>query len=322
MGQLRVVVTSAGGRVGKELVARLKQSGKDVFVRACCRRPERVQFLKDLGADEIVKFEYSDPSTFEAAVKDMNLLYSSSPDPALKGHEAFCNFLKEGKHNIQHAVRLSCMGAEQNTASYSGHAFTKGAEIPHMLEGYWLAEKYLIETGIPITVIRANFFMSHLIKPDAQNILEHGFFTSPLADRRNSFVSTNDLGEIATMAFLEGPKVHANKFYDITGPEAQSMGDVADVVGKVIGKKIEYRECSPEQFIADYGQTRWEFIEYLRMGFYLRVSPDFYNLTGRKPTNYYDHMVKKGAAGETGLEELTQAGLWTKGVDPFKDVKK
>ncbi|XP_057314311.1 (4-alkanoyl-5-oxo-2,5-dihydrofuran-3-yl)methyl phosphate reductase-like [Hydractinia symbiolongicarpus] len=319
--QLRVVVTSAGGRVGKEICARLKQSGRNVFIRACCRRPERSEFLKDLGVDELVQFEYSDPSTFEAAVKGMNAIYSSSPDPALKGHQEFCTFLKNNKHGIKHAVRLSCMGAEQNTASYSGHAFTKGAKIPHMLEGYWLAEKYLIETGIPVTVVRANFFMTHLVKPDLQNIMEHGFFTFPLSDCRNSFVSTNDLGEIAAKALVEGPSIHGDKFYDITGPEPQSMYDVADVLSEVLGKKIEYRETSPEKFIEDFGQTRWEFIEYLRKGFYLRVSPDYYNLTGKKSTNYLQHMTTKGAAGETGTDELSQAGMWTKGVDLFKNKK-
>ena len=33
---------------------------------------------------------------------------------------------------------------------------------------------------------------------------------------------------------------------------------------------------------------RAEFFEYLTNGFYTRVSPDFYNLMGRKPTSYYE----------------------------------
>jgi len=83
---------------------------------------------------------------------------------------------------------------------------------------------------------------------------------------------------------------------------------------------VKYIASSQEHFIADFGRTRWEFIEYLLNGFYTRVSPDFYNLTGRKPTSYYDHLTKPGAAGETGLEELFNApSMWTKGVDLFKE---
>merc|ERR1712150_35376 len=146
------------------------------------------------------------------------------------------------------------------------------------------------------TAIRGNFFMSHLFKPDNEKIKNEGYFALPFGNARNSYVSTNDLGEIAALAILEGPEKHGNKFYDITGPKPQSMHEVAADLSKAMGKKVEYREQDQQQFIADFGPTRWEFIEYLLNGFYMRVSPDFYNLTGRAPTSYYDHLTKPGAA--------------------------
>jgi len=75
-------------------------------------------------------------------------------------------------------------------------------------------------------------------------------------------------------------------------------------------------------FENDFGSTRAEFFEYLTNGFYTRCSPDFYNLTGHKPTSYYDYLTTKGASGETGLEELWQGNLWKKGVDAMKDAAK
>ena len=56
------------------------------------------------------------------------------------------------------------------------------------------------------------------------------------------------------------------------------------------------RPQSFEQFEEDFGSTRAAFFEYLTNGFYSRCSPDFYNLTGRKPTSYYDYLVNAGAA--------------------------
>merc|ERR1712088_928228 len=94
---------------------------------------------------------------------------------------------------------------------------------------------------------------------------------------------------------VEGPARHGNKFYDLTGPQPQSMD-------------------------ADFGPTRAAFFEYLANGFYTRCSPDFYNLTGRKPTSYADYLASKGAAGETGLEELYQGNMWKKGVDVMKEA--
>ena len=70
----------------------------------------------------------------------------------------------------------------------------------------------------------------------------------------------------------------------------------------------------------DFGATRAEFFEYLSNGFYCRCSPDFYNLTGHKPTSYYDYLTNKGVCGESGLDELWQGNLWKKGEDAMKNA--
>jgi len=83
-------------------------------------------------------------------------------------------------------------------------------------------------------------------------------------------------------------------------------------------KSIEYRAQSMESFEEDFGSTRAEFFEYLSNGFYCRCSPDFYNLTGHKPTSYSDYLTTAGVSGETGLDELWQGNLWKKGEDAMK----
>merc|ERR1712050_690807 len=137
---------------------------------------------------------------------------------------------------------------------------------------------------------------------------------------RNSFVCTNNIAEVAAKCIEEGPERHANKFYDLTGPEPQSMKEIAADLSKAIGKTVEYRPQSFEQFEKDFGATRAGFFEYLCNGFYSRCSPDFYNIMGRRPTSYAEYLVQKGAAGETGLQELYQANLWKKGVDAMKEA--
>merc|ERR1711972_24640 len=99
-----------------------------------------------------------------------------------------------------------------------------------------------------------------------------------------------------------------------------SMDEIAADLGAAMGKNVEYRPQSMEQFEKDFGPTRAAFFEYLCNGFYTRCSPDFYNVIGRRPTTYAEYLVTKGAAGETGLEELYQANLWKKGVDAMKEA--
>jgi len=319
---MRILVTGAGGRVGKEVVAHLAAKG-NIFIRAGCRRPDRSEFLKTLGAHEVVALDYAEPSTFQSALEGVTAIFSSSPDPSLAGHRDFMAYIKDQKLPINHIVRLSCMGAEQNTACYNvdKHVSNPNGGVPKMLVGYWNGEKACIDTGVPTTALRGNFFMNHLIKTEVDNIANNGKFSTPLGECKNSFACTNDIGELAAHCLVEGAQRHGNKFYDVTGPEPQSMHEVAADLGKVMGKEITYVPQDTAQFLKDFGPQRSEFFEYLRNGFYTRVAPDFYNLMGRRATTYYEYLTIKGKAGETGMEELHQAGVWTKGKDIMKDVK-
>ncbi len=321
MSKQTVLITSATGRIGKELVARLAQNGQ-FTVRACYFSESKAEQLKALGAHEVVKFDLSDPKTWGSALEGVSAIYSASLDPMLEGHLAFCKELGKRKADIKHVVRVSCMGADTNTASYDAeiHASRTGAAIPLMLQHYWWGEKALLDEGLNVTVLRNNFFMNHLLKTDSENIDTEGWFSNPLGNMRNSFVATRDIAEAADVALSEGPEQHGNKFYDITGPQPQSMSEIAADLGCAMDKDIEYRAQSMVDFENDFGATRAEFFEYLTNGFYTRCSPDFYNLTGHKPTSYYDYLTTKGTSGETGLDELWQGNLWKKGEDAMKDA--
>ncbi|MEH6444837.1 MAG: NAD(P)H-binding protein [Oceanospirillaceae bacterium] len=314
-----VLITSASGRIGKELVALLAAS-KKFTVRACYFSDDKVDMLRALGADEVVKFDLNDSSTWPAALDGVSAIYSASLDPMLQGHLAFCKALADYKDQIKHVVRISCMGADTNTASYDAqkHSSREGAGIPLMLQHYWWGEKALIDAGLPVTVLRNNFFMNHLLKTDCESIANLGWFSNPLGKARNSFVCTKDIAQAAAVILSEGAERHQNKFYDITGPEPQTMAEIAADLGRAMDKKIEYRPQSMVDFENDFGSTRAEFFEYLNNGFYCRCSPDFYNITGHKPTAYFDYLTQKGACGETGLEELWQGNLWKKGEDAME----
>jgi len=314
-----VLVTSASGRIGKEVIARLKLSNK-FTVRAAVHSPNKGDYLKKLGADEVVKFDLTDKGTWDGALKGVEAVYSASLDPLLEHHLSFSKHLGTLQGQVKHVVRVSCMGADTNTASYDKdvHVSRDGAPIPIMLQHYWWGEKALVDTGLPLTVLRANFFMNHLLKTNTDTIDNEGWFSNPLGKTRNSFVCTNDIAEVAVQCLLDGPKLHSNKFYDLTGPAPQNMDEIAADLSAALGKKVVYRPQNLADFEKDFGPTRAAFFEYLANGFYTRCSPDFYNLIGRKPTSYADYLANKGAAGETGLEELYQSNMWKKGEDAMK----
>ena len=266
-----LLVTSASGRIGKEVISRLK--GTEQFtVRAAVHNPAKTEYLEKLGAHEVVKFDLTDKNTWDVALRGVEAVYSASLDPLLEHHLNFSTHLGTLRGQVKHVVRVSCMGADINTASYDKdtHVSRAGACIPLMLQHCWWGEKALIDAGVPLTVLRNNFFMNHLLKTNTDNIDNEGWFSNPIGTTRNSLVCTNDIAEAAVVCLLEGPARHANKFYDITGPEPQNMDGIAKDLSTGLGKKVVYRPQSLEDFEKDFGPTRAAFFEYLCNGFYTR----------------------------------------------------
>ena len=338
-----VLVTGSTGRVGKEVLSLLSTLPSEKWtVRAATR--DKSDYAKRLGASETVAFDLTEKETWPKAMENVTHLFSSTQDKYIKEHMEFAKFCARDesiKKKLRHIVRISCFGADTNTNKYDKdtHASRENAQIPLMLQHYWWSEECFIENGFKdiLTSIRGNFYMNHLLKNELDSIRENGTFTSPLGECKNSFVSCNDMGEAAFTVLKEGPERHGNKFYDICGAESTSMRDVAriltealnsdvakdlDVAKDVFGKTISYVPQDLKKFEEDFGSTRAEFFEYLQNGFYTRCSPDFYNLTGKRPLTYYEYLTTKGAAGDTGIEELfsAQGALFTKGVDEFKDL--
>ena len=143
-----VLVTSASGRIGKEVIARLAKSGK-FTVRATMHSPSKEAYLKQIGAHEVVQFDLTDKSTWGKALSGVTHVYSASLDPLLEHHLAFSEHLGSLRGQIKHLVRVSCMGADTNTASYDKdvHVSRAGAALPLMLQHYWWGEKSLIDAG-------------------------------------------------------------------------------------------------------------------------------------------------------------------------------
>merc|ERR1712139_203751 len=132
----------------------------------------------------------------------------------------------------------------------------EGSQTPYQLQLLWQGEEVLLAEGLPVTGVRGNFFMNHLMKNEATNIKEKGFMELPLGECKNSFVCPNDIGEACAQVLLDGPEMHSNKFYDICGPVPQSMYEVAADLSTAMGKKVDYKAIPLEEWEATFGAVR------------------------------------------------------------------
>jgi uncharacterized protein YbjT (DUF2867 family) len=236
-----ILITGASGTNGREILKQL--AAIRVPVRAMVRDVSKSADLKGL-ASEVVAGDFAQPETLDAALAGVDkalMLPPISPDMV----ELQRNFIEAAKRSgTQLVVKFSALGADPNSPMRLGRWHGEG-------------EKMLEESGIPYVLLRPNGFMQNFLA-FAQLIANQGIFTQPGGDACISHVDVRDIAAVIVKTLTEPG--HAGKTYTITGPEALSFNQVADIFSNVLGKPVNYIDLSPEDFkqgFLNWGQPEW-----------------------------------------------------------------
>jgi uncharacterized protein YbjT (DUF2867 family) len=231
---------------------------------------------------ETVPIDYNRSETLREALRDVDRLFLLSRDsPTMV--ELTSNVITEArKAGITHIVRLSAKGADLNAESPS-------------LRTHRQVEKIIEESGIPYTILRPNEFMQNFINLHSPSIKSTNAFYMAVGDAKVSIVDVRDIAAVAVQALIHNDK-HYDKTYSITGQEALSYYQFADILSDVTGKKISYIDLSEGDFrraLREAGVDDW-FIyvvlgmldSYYRSGIAAQVFSAVEEVTGRKPITF------------------------------------
>ncbi|MNE67897.1 Quinone oxidoreductase 2 [compost metagenome] len=129
-----------------------------------------------------------------------------------------------------------------------------------------------------------------------EQVLETGIFF-PAGETKSAFVLRSDLAEAtANVLTSEG---HENKEYAMNNVENYSFQEVADVLGKIANKKIDYINPDADVYTdalstagvpAEYIGMFAGFAEAIKQGEFNSSKTDLENLLGRKPTSLEDFL--------------------------------
>lgn len=275
-GAERVVVTGATGSVGGEVVRLLAERGAPVV--AAVRDPEY-----PLPAPAVA-FDFENPTTYELAFRGARRLFLVRPPAVSDVKGSILPALDAAREaGVRHVVLLSLLGAEKNSV------------VPHRA-----IEDYLRESGMEWTFLRAGFFMQNLTTTHRADILERDEIMIPAGRGRTSFIDVRDIAGVAARALSEPG--HEGRAYDLTGAEALTYGEVAEVLSEVLGRPIAYRRPGLLGFMAHMRRRRHAlpFILVMagiyttaRLGLAGRVTDDVERLLGRPPISFrqfaHDH---------------------------------
>jgi uncharacterized protein YbjT (DUF2867 family) len=276
-----ILVSGATGTVGSEVIKQLS-SHKDVNIKVAARSVEKIKNL-EAAKVKAVSIDYKKPESLKEALKNVDKLFLLTPDVP-NAHELASNLVNEAKRaGVRYIVKQSIMGADE------------GAEVGTM-RLHREAEKIIEESEIAYTFLRPNEFMQNFINFHSPSIKSNGAFYLPMANAKVSVVDVRDIAAVAVKALTEnGDNKYNNKTYLITGPEALSYHQMAELFSNATGKKISYVNISDEEARAamkEMDMDHWlintisELYNYFKKEYASQVSSAVEEVTGRKPISF------------------------------------
>lgn len=265
-----VAVSGATGFVGGAVARLLSEAGVELrlLVRDARRAP-------DIKASEVFACSYGDPvASRESLAGVQTLLMVSGAESAdrLDQHRTFVDSARAA--GVTHIVYTSFAAAAPDSV------FTLGRD-------HYATEQHIRDAGLDFTFLRDNFYLDFA----DELVGDDGVIRGPAGDGRMAAVTRSDVARTATVVLQDLP-AHRNRTYELTGPEAISLTEVADLLSTARGSTVTFHdETVPEAYASrrKWGAPDWQNDAWvstytaIAAGALEHVSEDITTITGRPP---------------------------------------
>jgi len=268
----RILVTGASGNTGRPIAQALASEGFRVRTATRSTTPP-------FPSTEHVRFDWTDPTTHDAAVDGVDRMYLLVPamaDPAL----LMISFIERAMaRGVQRVVLL---GAS---------AIAEGSP------GLGQVHRFLREHAPEWSVLQPSWFMQNFSNPQNQHgasVRRDGLLMTSTGKGRVGFVDAADIAAVGVRALADEPS--HDTAHVITGPQALSYDDVAAELSRVSGRPIRHVHASLEE-VRRHLQERTGMPEAyasllagldvpIREGAEDRVTDTVLRVTGRAPRSF------------------------------------
>jgi uncharacterized protein YbjT (DUF2867 family) len=268
------LILGGTGRTGSLLAGKLARRG--IVTRTAARR----------GAD--VRFDWDDPATHADALAGVDRLYLVTPVLRVSYADQVARFLDLAEDaGVRHVTFLS---------TYNAGQAPQGIDIAAVEAGLAARQSVTHSLLRPAWVMQ-NFTDDHLPVAD-------GVITAPSGGGAEAFVDADDIAAVAAETLL-APGAHAGAQYTLTGPQALTFGEAADVIASVSGRPVSYDDIDLEAWIsgalaagvpADYAvMLRW-LTGAIIAGHGSTPTDDVEKVTGRKPATFREFAERNARA--------------------------
>lgn len=224
----KILITGATGNVGKELVKICARENVETVAALTDLTKSSGQFPSGIEPRE---FDFTRPETYADAMRGVSKVFLMRPPAVSNVRRDIYPFLEYcRRERIEQIVFLSLLGAEKLS-------FTPHRKI----------ELEILRLDIPYTFLRPSFFMQNLTATHREEIKNGNEIFVPAGLGKTSFIDARDVAFAAFLSLSDAQ--HLNKSYELTGSEALSYYEVAEILSDVLKKPIVYPNPSLLSFI-------------------------------------------------------------------------
>lgn len=282
----KILITGATGNVGLEVIKSLLNTQTPNTIIAGVRNIDRAKItLKDYQAIQYVRFDFENPSTFDAALDGIDTVFLLRP-PHISDIDKYFKPLIESlkNQNISEVIFLSVQGAD------------KSKVIPHNK-----IERLISDSGLNFIFLRPSYFMQNLTTTLINDIQERREIVLPSGKAKFNWIDIQNIGEVATK-LINNFQTYSNRAYDLTGLENENFAKVTSLINKAIKSPISYKSVNPISFYQikkRQGFSGGLIIVMILLHFLPRFQKepeisDFYQrVTGKKPTSLKDFINRE-----------------------------
>lgn len=263
------IVLGANGLVGRKLLPLLRAAG--VEAKSAGRS----------GTDR--HFDWSDPSTFRAALTGAQALYLVPPAMiAFPAPQAGRLLAVAHEVGVRRVVAVSSLGVTFPTEPEGSgrHAF----------------EKVVRASGIEWAVLRPSGFMQNFSEGFMlPAIRQAAVIVSAAGDGTVAMVDSGDIASIAAAALTRAEL--SERILEITGPEAIGFTQIAEMISAAAGRIVAYQAVGEPQMAqmmgavgvpSDYAAILLGDQKAIRDGHAAVVTTTVRDVTGRNPVRFAD----------------------------------
>jgi uncharacterized protein YbjT (DUF2867 family) len=236
------LVAGVTGNTGSVVASSLLDTGHKV--RVLVRSAAKAKAWAARGA-EVFEGALDDPSRLAEALQGVEAAYLLAPPDAaakdvLAERRPFLDRIAQtiASTKLGHLVFLSSIGAQHE-------AGTGMIRIVHH------AEQALGATGVPVTFLRAAYFIENwgAVLPAAK---QDGVLPSFIRKSQQlPMVATADIGETAAQALRDGAP-RSPRIIELAGPVDLAPDDVAAALSRLLGRSVSVAEAPPTAAVATF----------------------------------------------------------------------